>query len=107
MSDIPPFGGRQVHGARLAFSGSVDGGPSELQDDDEVVFLVRGKVTKVSHATDSFGVRRRIHSVKVRDAVVATDSDAERLAKEVKRQQDKADGQASLDGEIDTEIDGA
>lgn len=104
-NDIPPFGGREVHGARLAFSGSVDGGPPELLDGDEVVFLVRGKVTKVGHATDSFGVRRRVHSVQVRDAVTATEDDAERLAKEVQRQQDEADGQTTLNNEIDAELD--
>ena len=102
---IPTFEGRDVHAARLAFSGSVDTG-QVLRDDDEVTFVVRGKVTKVAHQVDSFGVRRRVHSIKVAHAVEA-DADTEAWALEqMKREEDERTGQQSLDGELDGELDG-
>lgn len=99
--DTPPdFEGREVHGARTAFSGSVDGGPI-LADEDEVTMIVRGKVSKVAHTTDSFGVRRRVHSVKVAHSMVADEATSKRLQKQIKAEEDAAVGQESLDNEID------
>lgn len=96
----PDHDDREVHGNRLAFSGSVDGGPA-LADEDEVTMIVRGKVSKYAFTTDSFGVRRRVHSIKVAHAVEADKDTEVWVLAEIKRREDEASGQATLDDEFD------
>lgn len=97
---MPTENGREVHGNRLAFSGSVDGGPT-LVDEDEVTMIVRGKVSKYAFTTDTFGVRRRVHSIKVAHAVEADEDTQAWVLAEIKRREDEETGQASLDDEFD------
>ena len=102
--EIPKFEGREVHAARIALSGSFDT-DMILRDDDEVVLLVRGKVAGIKHSTDSFGVRRRVQSVKAGGGIEADPATAEQAAEQIKRLEDELAGQTSLDDELDDEHD--
>jgi len=97
---LPTFDGRQVDAASLAFSGTVPDN-DVLHVEDEVVLVVKGKVTGVKHGTNQFGVMKRVHSIKLDHAIAADEVTAERIEKEIKRLADEAAGQESLDDELE------
>lgn len=103
---IPTFDGREVDAGRLAFSGSVDDSEQILEPDDEVTLIVKTRCTGVAFKTNQFGVLRRVHSLAVDFASVADETTAKRVALEAKAAADAEHGQGSLDGELNTDIDG-
>ena len=106
MAGIPKFDRREVDGARLAFSGSVDDSTIILPLEAEVTVVVKARVTGVAFKPNQFGVLRRVHSLRVDHAVMAEDHVAEELAREIKRREDEESGQTSIDGEIDAAAEG-
>jgi hypothetical protein len=98
---IPKHDGRSPDALRNAFSGSDDSTGDVLHVGDEVVMIVRGKVSAVAHKENQFGVLRRIQSIAVDHSSIADETTAKRLMREIKRREDEAAGQASLDDDID------
>lgn len=101
---VPQFEGRDVHAASIALSGSVDTGLI-LHDDDEVTLIVRGKVTQIGHKVDSFGVRRRVQSVKGAHVMSAAPEIIAAVEADMKRAADAESGQTSMDNDLDDGLD--
>jgi hypothetical protein len=95
------FDGRDVDALRVAFSGSDDATDEVLHVGDEVTMLVKGKVTGIAHKENQFGVLRRVQSISVDHSMPADEASAKRLAREVKKREDDAANQTSLDDDID------
>jgi hypothetical protein len=104
---LPDFDGREPDAFRLAFSGSADNLTDAFSIDESVILIVRGKVKNPKFTTNQFGVLRLVQSVNVDFAEVADEMTATRLMAEIKRQQDEAAGQTSLDDDLDDDAEEA
>jgi hypothetical protein len=104
---IPKHDGRTPDGLRINFSGSDDSTDDVLHVGEEVVMIVRGKITGVNHSENQFGVLRRIQAVRVDHAKIADETTAKRLMREIKAREDELAGQESLDADLDAEMDGS
>ena len=101
---IPKFGGQPVDQAHNAYSGADETPPEILNPDQEVYLIVRGTVGGVTHKPDRFGRLIRVQSVRVTHSLPADEESIVKVKAEIKRQQDEAAGQQSLDDHIDEEV---
>lgn len=99
--EIPTHDGRKPDALSTSFSGSDDGTAEVLHVGDEVTMIVKGKVTGIAHKENQFGVLKRVQSVSVDHSIAADEDTEQRVKQEVKRREDEAAGQESLDGDID------
>jgi hypothetical protein len=102
--DIPDFDGAPVDLAHNAFSGSDETPPMILDPGEEAYLIVRVTTSAVAIKDDRFGRRVRVQSLRVSHSMAADDESIARVKAEIKRQQDEAAGQTSLDGEIDDAV---
>lgn len=100
---IPQFDGRDVDLAHNAYSGSDDTPPEILDPGQEVYLIVRGTVSGVKIGEDRFGRLVRVQSVRVTHSLPADEPSIAKVKAEIKRQQDEAAGQQSLDDDFDEE----
>lgn len=110
-TDLPVFEGEPVTSARVKITNAGDGlsealkiAPEALHMDDEVFYVLRGKVTQVNHVAKDELVTR-IHTVKA-DAITKVDGElASKMLAEaadaLSRAKAEASGQMLLDAEND------
>ena len=98
---LPDYDGREPDAFRLNFSGGVDNLDRAFDLDEHVVLIVRAKVKDPSFKTNQFGVLRLVQSAKVDYATVADEVTATRLLADIKKAQDEAVGQTSIDDDLD------
>lgn len=101
---IPDFDGRPVDQAHNAYSGSDEAPPDILDPGEETFLIVRATVSGVALREDKFGRLTRVQSLRVSHSMPADDDAALQVRAEMKRLQDQAAGQASLDDDIDTAV---
>jgi hypothetical protein len=109
-NQLPLFERNQVHRATVRIVKAGDGlsealtiDPVALQLDEEVFYVLRGKVSQINHARSRDGIVTRVHTV---DAAAITECDGElagkllqAAAEEITRRKDEAAGQLRLDEE--------
>lgn len=100
---IPEFDGREVDLAHNAYSGSDETPPEILDPGQEVYLIVRGTTTGISLKEDRFGRLVRVQSIRVTHSLPADEPSIGKVKAEIKRQQDEAAGQQSLDDDLDEE----
>lgn len=68
---LPDFEGQPVHYTRmkLAAVSDLEAGDDAVRLDDVVKMYVEGRVTRVDHVVDEAGKLKRVHTIKVVDAV--------------------------------------
>lgn len=98
---IPDFDGRPVDLAHNAFSGSDDTPPAMLEPGEETYLIVRATTSGIGIKEDRFGRLVRVQSLRVTHSLPADEKAIKAVQAEIKRQQDEAAGQASLDADID------
>lgn len=103
---LPSYKGREPEAFRLNFKGTAENLALDLDPDEDYVLIVRGKAKDPAFKTNQFGVLRLVESFDVDFAEVADEVTAERLMQEIKRREDQARGQESLDAEIDGSAEG-
>lgn len=101
---IPDFDGRPVDIVRNAFSGGDDVPPGILDPGEEVFLIVRATVSGVAHKEDKFGRLARVQSLRVTASLLADDDVATDARLEMKRREDAATGQTTLDADIDEAV---
>lgn len=104
--DVPDFDGRTVTGLRIAVSGTDEHAEELLHTGDDVTLIVRGHVSGIAHKEDKFGHLRRVQSVSVDATMPADQESIDRIIREMKRREDEAVGQSSLDDDLDNAVDG-
>ena len=101
---IPDFDGRPVDQAHNAYSGSDETPPDILDPGEETFLIVRATVSGVALREDKFGRLTRVQSLRVSHSMAADDDAVRQVRAEMKRIQDAAAGQASLDDDLDTAV---
>jgi hypothetical protein len=102
---IPDFDGRPVDAAHNAYSGSDETPPAILDPGEEVFLIVRATVSGVALKEDRFGRLVRVQSLRVTHSLPADSEAVEQVRDEIKRQEDDAAGQTSLDDDLDAVVD--
>lgn len=98
---IPDFDGRPVDQAHNAYAGSDDSPPEILEPGAEVFLIVRATVSGVALKEDRFGRLVRVQSLRVTHSLPADEDAVRAVRAEIKRAQDEAAGQTTLDDDID------
>ena len=101
---IPDFDGRPVDQAHNAYSGSDETPPDILDPGEETFLIVRATVSGVALREDKFGRLTRVQSLRVSHSMPADDDAVRQVRDEIKRQEDEASGQTTLDDDIDTAV---
>lgn len=101
---IPMFDGRPVDLAHNAFSGSDETPPYIADPGEEVYLTIRGTTSSVSHKEDRFGRLVRVQSIRVTASMVADEATVSDIRAEMKRREDEAAGQETLDVAIDAVV---
>lgn len=102
---IPDFDGRPVDMAHNSYSGADDTPPDILDPGDEVFLIVRATVSGVALKEDRFGRLVRVQSLRISHSMPADDEAVAQVRDEIKRQEDEATGQTSLDQDLDAVAD--
>jgi hypothetical protein len=102
--NIPDFDGRPVDLAHNAFSGADETPPMILDPGEETFLIVRATTSGIGIKEDRFGRLVRVQSLRVTHSMPADDDAVAKVKAEIKRQQDEAAGQTSLDDDIDSAV---
>ena len=102
---IPDFDGRPVDLAHNSFSGSDETPPAILDPGEETFLIVRATTSGIGIKEDRFGRLVRVQSLRVTHSMPADEKAVVKVKAEIKRQQDEAAGQQSLDDDLDTDLD--
>lgn len=111
MSQFAQFEGRDVHASRVGVTGTVEIA-DEFHDDQEVVALVVGPVTKLEFGEHDgkYTRKHKISATEFYPVDAGTEDVSELLAearKAAKRRRDQLEGQASLEDEIEADDEGS
>ena len=103
---LPQYEGREPSGLHVSFSGKDEDLGELLPMDEPLVLIVRGRVTASAFKTNAFGTLNLVQSFKVDDSLVADEAIAREAEQTIKRRADELSGQASIDDELDDELEG-
>lgn len=104
--DIPSYLGKDPDGTKVTFTGHDEELDLAFESGEEVLLLVRGRAKAANFKENQFGALTLQQQIKVSHALVVEDEELwNSMRAEMKRRDDAAIGQESLDAELDGEED--